>query len=106
MSVQKDLPRGGCLRLERVPLESHTLSIFLEGKFSLLVVILVLPSTPIFPSLCHGVSGWNKADIAKLTFPLFLGILDVAFQMMTEVLKASKGMKLRCCVNGKSARIV
>lgn len=58
----------------------HALAFFLEGEFTLFVVVLVLSSTTILASLLlcaldvvRGVGYWCGDE--GLTFPLFLGIL-------------------------------
>lgn len=63
--------------------EEHTLAFLLEGQLALLVVILILSSTPVFSSLwwrwsARGSSRGSKRDIGHrghLTFPLFLGMV-------------------------------
>lgn len=64
-----------------------TLTLLLEGEFALLIVVLVLSSSPVLTTLssrfglasankCCG--GWNESFSGAHTFPLFFGILNVA----------------------------
>lgn len=65
----------------------RTLTLLLEGEFTLLIVVLVLSSSPVLTTLqSHIVSvllpeaamerrGWYCAPGARLTFPLFFGML-------------------------------
>jgi hypothetical protein len=56
----------------------HTLTLLLEGEFSLLIVVLVLASTPILTTLFSRTSALPFRIHLRLrsppTFPLFFGI--------------------------------
>ena len=59
----------------------RTLALLLEREFALLIVVLVLASSPVLTTLCTtpiSIYSFSFMTSAEQTFPLFLGMLVFA----------------------------